>query len=62
MNNTFIKSLIGITLFLILPGTVSAQSFLDKVLKGVEKTILMQSGPQRIYIFQEIRMHNLLTF
>ena len=38
MNNTFIKSLIGITLFLILPGTVSAQSFLDKVLKGVEKT------------------------
>ena len=42
MNNTFIKSLIGITLFLILPGTVSAQSFLDKVLKVVEKTNKIQ--------------------
>lgn len=37
-NNTLIKSIIVTTLFLLLPGTGSAQSFLDKVLKGVEKT------------------------
>lgn len=38
MNNLSFKSILGIALLFILPVTVSAQSFLDKVLKGVEKT------------------------